>query len=168
MSELTTMKRSALVTALLLVSVLAGCGGRVSAPAPADARGEASRQGDVVERIGDIEIRASVVQTSVLPDSIARQYGIERDAKTLLLLVAVRKGPSASATSVPARVTAKVTDLRGGQQEIPMRELRAGTLVDSVGTTHTTLPDTLRFDLTVTADAMAPVHLQFEREFYPQ
>jgi hypothetical protein len=166
MSDLTSMKRS-IFFSLLLGSLLAGCGGSAPPPAP-DARADASRQGDVVERVGDVEIRASVVQTSALPDSVARQYGIERDAKTLLLLVAVRKGPSASATSVPARVTAKVTDLRGGQQEIPMRELRAGSLVDSVGTTHTTLPETLRFDLTVAVDAMAPVHLQFEREFYPQ
>jgi hypothetical protein len=164
---MTAMKRMVLPIGLLLVSLLASCGGSAPPPAP-DARGEASRQGDVVERVGDVEIRASVVQTSALPDSVARQYGIERDAKTLLLLVAVRKGPSASATSVPARVTAKVTDLRGGQQEVPMRELRAGTLVDSVGITHTTLPETLRFDLTVAVDALAPVHLQFEREFYPQ
>jgi hypothetical protein len=168
MSDMPSMKPAVLFTGLLAVSLLAGCGGSTPPPAPANARGEASRQGDAVERIGDIEIRASAVQTSALPDSIARQYGIERDANTLLLLVAVRKGPSASASAVPARVTAKVTDLRGGQQEIPMRELRAGTLVDSVGTTHTTLPDTMRFDLTVTVEAMAPVRLQFEREFYPQ
>jgi hypothetical protein len=168
MSDLISMKRSVFFSGLLLGSLLAGCGGSAPPPATADARGGASRQGDVVERIGDVEIRASVVQTSALPDSVARQYGIERDAKTLLLLVAVRQGPLASAIALPARVTAKVTDLRGGQQEIPMRELRAGTLVDSVGTTRTTLPDTLRFDLTVAVDAMAPVRMRFEREFYPQ
>lgn len=162
------MKRSVLVTGLLLGSLLTGCGGSTPAPAPADAHGDATRQGDVVERVGDVEIRASVVQTSALPDSVARQYGIERDANTILLLVGVRKGPPASATALPARVTATVTDLRGGRQEVAMRELRSGTLVDSVGTTHTTLPDTLRFDVTAVVDAMSPVRLQFEREFHPQ
>lgn len=162
------MKRSVFFSGLLLGSLLAGCGGNAPTPATADARGGASRQGDVIERVGDVEIRASVVQTSALPDSVARQYGIERDAKTLLLLVAVRKGPAASAIALPARVTAKVTDLRGGQQDIVMREIQTGGLVDAVGTTRTTLPDTLRFDLTVAVDAMAPVRMQFEREFYPQ
>jgi hypothetical protein len=162
------MKRSAFFAGLLLGSVLAGCGGNAPTPATADARGDASRQGDVIERVGDVEIRASVVQTSALPDSVARQYGIERDAKTLLLLVAVRKGPAASAIALPARVTAKVTDLRGGQQDIVMRDIQTAGLVDAVGTTRTTLPDTLRFDLTVAVDAMAPVRMQFEREFYPQ
>jgi hypothetical protein len=162
------MKRSAFFAGLLLGSVLAGCGGNAPTPATADARGDASRQGDVIERVGDVEIRASVVQTSALPDSVARQYGIERDAKTLLLLVAVRKGPAASAIALPARVTAKVTDLRGGQQDIVMRDIQTAGLVDAVGTIRTTLPDTLRFDLTVAVDAMAPVRMQFEREFYPQ
>jgi hypothetical protein len=80
----------------------------------------------------------------------------------------VRKGPAASAIALPARVTAKVTDLRGGQQDIVMRDIQTAGLVDAVGTTRTTLPDTLRFDLTVAVDAMAPVRMQFEREFYPQ
>lgn len=167
------MKRSTCLIGFLVGALLAGCGGSAPAPAHVDARGSASsttadRQGDVVEHIGDIEIRASVVQTSALPATVARQYGIDRDAGTLLLLVAVRKGPSASAIALPARVTAKVTDLRGGQQDIAMREIQAGALVDSLGTTQTTLPDTLRFDLTITIDAMAPVHMRFEREFYPQ
>jgi hypothetical protein len=162
------MKRSFFFSGLLLGPLLAGCGGSAPAPAPAAVLEATSRHGDVVERIGDVEIRASVVQTSSLPASVAAQYGIERDAKTLLLLVAVREGPTASASALPARVTATATDLRGGRQEIPMRELRAGPLVDMVGTTHTTLPDTLRFDLTVAVDGMAPVRLQFEREFYPR
>ncbi len=166
------MKRSASLLGLLLGSLLAGCGGSAPTPGQVGARDSASskpdtHQGDVVERVGDVDIRASVVQTSALPGSVARQYGIERDAKTLLLLVAVRKGPPASAIALPARVTAKVTDLRGGQQEIVMREIQAGALSDAVGTTHTTLPDTLRFDVTITIDAMAPVQMQFEREFYP-
>lgn len=151
--------------------VAGGCDG-TQAPMQTSPRSPAAstadHQGDAVVVVGDISIRASVVQTSALPESVARQYAIDRDPKTVLLLVAVRKGPPASAVSLPARVTASVTDLRGGQQEIVMREVQTGTLVDSVGTTQTTLPDMLRFDLTVAVDGMAPAKMQVEREFYPQ
>jgi hypothetical protein len=154
---------------LLPLLVASACNG-VQAP-------EASRgsnvaipidHGDAVRQLGDVSIRASAAQTSALPASIARQYANDRDPKTILLLVAVRKGPPASAVALPARVTATVTDLRGGQQDIAMREVRTDTLVDAAGTTQTTLPETLRFDVTIVVAGMATVKMQFEREFYPQ
>jgi hypothetical protein len=156
---------------LLPLLVASACNGS-QAPAPEASRGSNFAtpvgHGDAVLQLGDVSIRASVVQTSALPMSVARQYAIERNPKTVLLLVAVRKGPSASAVALPARVTVTVTDLRGGQQQIAMREVQTDALVDSIGTTQTTLPDTLRFDVVVVVAGMAPVKVQFEREFYPQ
>lgn len=158
-----------LTFALLPLLVASGCD-RVSAPAqPAPSSASAADgRDDAMLQVGDVSIRASVVQTSALPESVARQYAIERDPKTVLLLVAVRKGPSASATALPARITATVTDLRGGRQDIVTRDVQTGTLVDAIGTTQTTLPDTLRFDLTVVVTGMAPAKMEFTREFYPQ
>ncbi|MEO7258369.1 MAG: DUF4426 domain-containing protein [Luteimonas sp.] len=157
--------------AILPILAATACGGpQPSAPdaAHGSTASTAADRGESVVRIGDTSIRASVVQTSTLPGSVARQYGINRDPGTVLLLVAVRKGPDASAIALPAQITATVTDLRGGRQEIVMRELRAGELLDYVGTLSTTLPETLRFDLKVAADGIGPTTLQFEREFYPQ
>ncbi|MFS8064569.1 MAG: DUF4426 domain-containing protein [Luteimonas sp.] len=143
------------------------------APPKADASTSASASGegtqaDAVTRIGDVSIRASVIQTSMLNEPVAREYGITRDPKTVLLLVAVRQGPDATATALPASITATATDLRGGTQDIAMRELKSGDLVDYIGTVGTTLPDTLRFDITVVRAGGATSTMQLQREFYPR
>ena len=154
-----------LPTALALLA-LSGC----SSPTPPDS-GHAippvARERDAVAEIGDVTVRASAMQTSLLPAAVARDYGItERRPDTLLLLVTVRKG--AAGVALPANVSATVTDLRGGRQDIAMRQVRADAFVDTVGTTTTSLPDTLRFDLTVNVDGMAPVRMQLQREVFPQ
>lgn len=119
-------------------------------------------------RIGDVTIRASVVQTSTLPEAVAMQYGIERSDRLALLLVAVRQGPEAQETALPATITATAIDLRGRRQEIPMRELRTGDLLDYVGTAEIDLPDTVRFELTIVREGGARSTMQFSREFYPR
>ncbi|MFD0739337.1 DUF4426 domain-containing protein [Lysobacter koreensis] len=153
----------------LLVGVgLLACGkGRESPATPAVATAAAGYQ-DAVSRVGDVTIRASVIQTSALAQSVAAQYGITRDDRTVLLLVAVRQGTEAQETALPARITATVTDLRGRRQDIAMRELRSGELLDYVGTVEVTLPDTLRFDLTIVREGGASSTMQFNREFYPR
>jgi hypothetical protein len=161
--------RQRIVIALAIVAGLGGCGGAQDpAPlTPASAVAE-YEHGDVVLPLGDVTIRASVVQTSALPQSVARQYDIERSPETLLLLVGARKGPPASAVAIPVRVTARVTDLRGDQQRIAMREVREGDSIDSAGMVRTSLPETLRFDLSVAIAGQPPVKMQFVRDFYPQ
>ena len=78
-----------------------------------------------------------------------------------LVLVAVHE------TALPAQITATATDLRGQRQDIVLRELRAGDLLDYVGTVQTTLPETLRFDVKIVREGGAASTMQFSREFYP-
>jgi hypothetical protein len=158
-----------------LLPTLAACSNpappTVGASTPATTSASASSDGahaDAVTRIGDVSIRASVIQTSMLNEPVAREYGITRDPTTVLLLVAVRQGPDATATALPASITAIATDLRGGRQDIAMRELKSGDLVDYIGTVGTTLPDTLRFDITVVRAGGATSTMQLQREFFPQ
>lgn len=153
---------------VLLVLVLAACGGS-PAPTPATpAPAAAAATSEAVTQIGDVSIHASVVQTSTLAPSVASAYGITRDARRVLLLVAVRQGPDAQAIALPAQVVATVTDLRGRRQDIAMRELRSGDLLDYIGTLEVDLPDTLRFELTITRVGGATSTMQFTREFYPR
>ena len=158
-----------LVAALTLIPVLAlgACGGS-KAPPPAAPAASAATPSEAVTRIGDVSIHASVVQTSTLAEGVARAYGITRDQHRVLLLVAVRQGPDAEAIALPAQVVATVTDLRGRRQDIPMRELRSGDLLDYVGTVEIDLPDTLRFDVAVTRAGGATSTIQVNREFYPR
>ena len=150
--------------ALAAALLLAGCGAE---PAPRSANDAAASQ-EAIARTGDVTMRASVVQTSILSTQVASQYGIRRDPGTVMLLVAARRGPDGAEVAVPARVTATATDLRGRRQDIEMRELRVGDLLDYVGTVETTLPDTLRFDVTIVPEGGASSSMQFTREFFPQ
>lgn len=148
--------------------LLGGCGGDTGNSGPPAAATAPSAPQEAVTRVGDVTIRASVVQTSTLPEAVAMQYGIERSDRLVMLLVAVRQGPEAQETALPATITASATDLRGRRQDIPMRELRSGDLLDYVGTAEIDLPDTLRFDLTVMREGGAQSTMQFSREFYPR
>ncbi len=150
--------------ALSAALLLAACG----AQPPARTVDNASAPQEAIVRTGDVSMRASVVQTATLGADIASQYGIRRDAGTVMLLVAVRKGADGAETALPAQVTATATDLRGQRQTIAMRELRVGDLLDYVGTVQTTLPDTLRFDVTIVREGGATSSMQFTREFFPR
>lgn len=152
-------------TALLITCAVAsgGCGREPSAmtPTPAAAPQEAT------VRAGDLTVRASTIQTSLLGEAIASQYGIARGDSTVLLLVAVRKGPEGGETSVPATITATATDLRGRQQAIAMKELRSGGLLDYTGLVEVGPPETVRFELSVVPEGGAPIAVRFSRDFFP-
>ena len=157
-----------LAPSMLAALLLAGCGdGHAPAMHSSSATAPSAPQ-EAISRIGDVTIRATVVQTSTLPDAVATQYGIARSDRLALLLVAVRQGPEAQETSLPATVTATAIDLRGRRQDIPMRELRSGDLLDYAGTVDIDLPDTVRFELTIVRAGGAHSTMQFNREFYPR
>src|SRR5690606_16318367 len=88
--------------------LLAACG----SPSPPEGHAGATME-EAVARAGDVTIRASVVPTASLNPAVARQYGIEPDGGSVLLLVGVRRGPDMQQASLAARVTATATDLRG-------------------------------------------------------
>jgi len=156
--------RHRFVLALLLAVAMAGCGG--NAPAPATPAPPA--QPEAVSKIGEVTIRATALQTAALTPEVASRYGISRGDRTVMLLVGVRQGPEMQETALPATITATVTNLSGQRQQIAMRELRSGDLLDYVGTAETSLPDTLRFDLTIVREGGASSTMQFTREFYPR
>jgi hypothetical protein len=139
--------------------IIAGCGGKRT---PAPAAPAIAAQEEAISRVGDITIRASALPTAALSPEVA--------------LVGVRQGADLQETSLPAKITATATNLSGQRQEIVLRELRSGdpstgsgqALLDYVGTVETSLPDTLRFDLTIVREGGASSTLQFSREFYPR
>lgn len=147
--------------ALILLSACSG-------PQTATPAANGANSGEATATMGDVSIRASALQTSALNDAVASRYGITRDDRTVMLLVAVRKANGAGETSLPARITASAAGLTGGKQDIVMRELRTGELLDYIGTVETSLPETLRFDVSVVREDGASSTLRFNREFYPR
>ncbi|UHQ22366.1 DUF4426 domain-containing protein [Lysobacter sp. 5GHs7-4] len=162
--------RSALAVCLLSLALLAGCGREAAVPGSSGNANAAPQE--AVARSGDVTVRASALQTSALSPTVAAQYGIVRDDATVMLLVAVRRGPDGQDVAVPARVSATATDLRGQRHTLELRELRTGEgdaqLLDYIGTVEIALPDTLRFEVGVTPEQGASTTVQFSREFYPR
>ncbi|MGH8078036.1 MAG: DUF4426 domain-containing protein [Lysobacter sp.] len=153
-----------MLAVLAMSLLLAACG----AEPPARTAENSPVPQEAIARVGDVTMRANVMQTSTLGPGVASQYGISRDDNTVMLLVAVRQGVDAEEVALPAQVTATATDLRGQRQTIVLRELRAGALLDYVGTVQTTLPETLRFDVKIVRAGGATSSMQFTREFYPR
>ncbi len=151
-----------LLAAALLCLALTACGN--DAPKPAK---RIDTPQEAISRVGDVTIRANVLPTANLNDSVARGYGIPRSDNTLLLLVAVRQGPDGRETALPATITTDVTTLQGQRTEIAMRELRTGELVDYVGTVDISPPDTLNFDIKIVREGAATETMTFSRDFAP-
>ena len=150
------------IAAAMLCLALTACGN--DAPKPAK---RIDTPQEAISRVGDVTIRANVLPTANLNDSVARGYGIPRGDNTLLLLVAVRQGPDGQETALPATITTGVTTLQGQRTEIAMRELRTGELVDYVGTVDISPPDTLNFDIKIVREGAATETMTFSRDFAP-
>lgn len=148
------------IASLALCAALAGCVGS----APPAAGGQT--QQEAVMQVGNVLVRANAISTSSLGEAVARQYGIERDTRTVMLLVGVRRDDGGNETALPARVTAVASDLLGKRQELVMREVRNGEFIDYVGTARVIAPDTLRFDVTATPEGGSPMQLRFNRDFF--
>ena len=160
-------------TALVFGIALAGCGS--GAPVPTD--GQAQMQQEASTRVGNVVVRANAIPTADLGEAVARQYGIERDAGTVMLLVGVRRDDgNGNETALPARVTAVAIDLLGKRQQLAMREVRSGDpgsgpgqgFIDYVGTARVITPDTLRFDVEVVPEDGPAMELHFNRDFFPR
>ena len=158
---------AAIVAGLAALLALVACGAPPP-PASDNAAAATAGSGNAEVRLGAVTARASAIQTSLLADAVARQYGVVRDPKSVLLLVALDAPPAAGAKSPPVDVRATVTDLRGSRTDVAMRPVLADGSVDWIGVTGTSLPDTLRFDITVAAGAAGTAQMRIQREFYPR
>lgn len=144
------------ILTLACAAMLAACAG--SAP-PVPQGGEALLQAS------DATIRANVIPTRNLGADMAERYGIPRGDDTVMLLVGVRRDSDGGQVSLPARVTAHATDLRGNREQITLRELEAGGLVDHVGTFRVSPSETLTFVVEVQRDGVPPATLRFNHDF---
>jgi hypothetical protein len=170
------MRNLLAITLLGACAAITACSGGGSAPRAAPAPEPA----ELIE--GDLRIRASAVPTMQLPESVARGYGIERGEDRVLLLVGMRRGTDGNEVALTGTVDARVTDLQGRTQAIPMRALHSGpstgsgqapstgpgeALVDYIGIIVVTPPETLRFHVQATPQGEPPRTIDFVREFYP-
>lgn len=156
--------RSALIVACLPL-VLAACGGNSSTPIAASQQQTQSAEAE--STVNGTTVHVTAVQSSQLPDSVARQYGIDRSPKRVLLLINLR---DAGNGTTPA-ISATVGDLQGHTTPVALREVKVAQsgepTTDYIGTVDITLPDTLRFTV-VAKRGGSTATVQLSRDFYPQ
>ncbi|HSR66004.1 MAG TPA: DUF4426 domain-containing protein [Xanthomonadaceae bacterium] len=149
---------------------LAACGEGGNAPPAATGSSQARSTEQSAEAEATVDgatVHVTTVQTSQLPDSVARGYGIARSPRTILLLVNLR----GIGTAPPPAVSATVTDLQQHVTPVALRELHVAgaeaATADYVGTVDATLPDTLRFTVLARRGG-ATATVEVSRDFYPQ
>ena len=158
------MRRVACAGRALLVAMLAataaGCGGPAAEPARF-----VPPHPSATELEGPLRARYNLLPTLALGEDVARQYGVERDAGTALLLVALRR-PTGDGDEAPAdgEVSAEAVDLAGRRQAVALRRIATGDYVDHVGTVEIVAHDTVRVRVAVTADGRRQ-EFDFQRSF---
>jgi hypothetical protein len=118
-------------------------------------------------RTDEVTVRATTLPSLRLNEAMARQYGITRDASSVLLVIGMRRGPQSQESSVAGRVSASASDLLGNRQAIELREIRSEGFIDYVGTARVSMPDTLRFEIVAKPDGAPAATLRFHRDFFP-
>lgn len=153
-----------LLPACIACCLLACSGGGDSATPVAASQQTQSAEAE--STINGTTVHVTAVQSSQLPDSVARQYGIERSPKTILLLINLRNAGNAAPT-----IIATVSDLQNHTTPVALREVQVAQseppTIDYIGTVDVTLPDTLRFTV-VAKRGGSTATVQLGRDFYPQ
>ena len=149
-----------------LACCLLGCSGGGDSTTPV-AASQQSQSAEAESTVNGTTVHVTAVQSSQLPDSVARQYGIERSAKTILLLINLRDAGNGAAPAI----TATVSDLQDHTTPVALREVHVAQsqppTIDYIGTVDAALPDTLRFTV-VAKRAGSTATVQLSRDFYPQ
>jgi hypothetical protein len=153
--------------ALCFALALAACGHDTTSSATATAATTAGdAASDATATSNGITLRANVVETQDLQESVASGYGIAREPNQALLLLTVRDAKGDNAT--PVSLQASVSDLKGGQRPLPLREIRVGDFVDRIALVPVAAPDTLTFEVRAQLTPGATSTVRLSRDFYPR
>jgi hypothetical protein len=126
-------------------------------------------QAQQYEQVGDYQIHYSAVNTSFLPEEVAREHGIQRSQVMALLNVSVMEElEDGSTRPVTASVDGRIGGLDGGDATpLSFRPLRIGDTPSQVAVFRIHEDEPMRFDLRVRYDRnAAPAEVSFIQRFY--
>jgi len=153
---------SKLLAALLTVALplaLSGC-----------AKGEAPRAADIIAPaqaftdFDDLRVHYNVMPTLTLPEAMAREYGVAKDADTALVFVALRRLVNGQEQAAQGEVAGQALDLQGKRQRVRLASVKIGEYTDHIGTIEVSPRDSYRFELDVSADGRTHT-VKFQRNF---
>ena len=151
-----------LLAALLTIALplaLSGC-----------AKGEAPRAADIIAPaqaftdFDDLRVHYNVMPTLTLPEAMAREYGVAKDADTALVFVALRRLVNGQEQAARGEVAGQALDLQGKRQQLRFASVRIGEYTDHIGTIQVGARDSYRFELDVRAEGRTHA-VKFQRNF---
>lgn len=113
---------------------------------------------------GDLRVRYNALPTMSLSEGMAKQYGVEQDPGTALVVIALRQVKNGEEIDTDGEVTGQAADISGVRQQIALRTIDTGEYTDHIGTVRISQRNTYRFDITVSVDGRKDT-LQFQRNF---
>ncbi|MDT8878909.1 DUF4426 domain-containing protein [Halomonas saccharevitans] len=126
-------------------------------------------QAQQFEQVGDYQIHYSAVNTSFLPEAVAREHGIQRSQAMALLNVSVMERlEDGSTRPVIASVEGRSGTLDGSEgRPLAFRSLRINDTPSQVAVFRIREDEPMRFDLRVRYDRNAePAEVSFIQRFY--
>lgn len=116
---------------------------------------------------GSYNLRATALNSEVIPASVAREHGIERAPdRGALNVVVLKKMPDGQSITVPAAITAYQRNLIGQREKIDMRSVTENNRVSYFGTFELSLSNDLYFSVEAKPqDSGDTITLEFEDQF---
>jgi len=147
------------VATLTLLLLIAGCSGNQT-PQPAVFVTPAESSSD----FGDLRVHYNALPTASLGDAVARDYGVQKDSGTGMLVIALRQLADGNEVAAQGDVSAVVHDLQGVRQQVGFRTVKTGDYIDHLGTFQISPRNTYRFEVTVKSGGRTEV-VKFQRSF---
>ena len=147
------------IAMLALILAAAGCSGNQT-PQPAVFVPPAESSSD----FGDLRVHYNALPTASLGDAVARDYDVQKDPGTGMMVVALRKLSDGNEVATQGDVTAVVLDLQGVRQQVDFRTVKTGDYTDHLGTFEMSPRNTYRFEVTVKSGGRTEV-VKFQRSF---
>ena len=148
-----------LIAPLVLALSLAACSGGET-PRAAEFVPPAPAETD----FGSLRVRYNALPTLALSEPVAKQYGVQRDGGTALVLVALREVKGAEELDADGEVSVTAHDLSGARQVVTLRKVDAGEYTDLIGTARISPRNSYRFEIVVQAGGRTET-VTFQRNF---
>ncbi|MET1162421.1 MAG: DUF4426 domain-containing protein [Pseudoxanthomonas sp.] len=113
---------------------------------------------------GDLRVHYNALPTLSISDGVAKEYGVEKDAGSAMLVIAIRRLANGDEVGAEGEVSAEAVDLQGARQRIAFSAVKTGDYTDHIGTFAVHARDSYRFEVTVKADGRTE-KVKFQRNF---
>jgi len=116
------------------------------------------------ESFGDLRVHYNALPTLSLNDAVAREYGVDKDVGSAMLVIAIRSLENGEEVAAEGEVSAEAIDLQGARQHIGFSAVKTGEYTDHIGVFTIQPRDSYRFEVTIKSNGRTE-KVKFQRNF---